>query len=328
MLKSLFHWKVWVNLIVAIGLLVGLVWLTFRWLEYHTDYGQEIPVPNVVNMSVKEAIKELEEQGLSYEVDSFKYDPKYRPLQVLDVFPKPGAKVKGSRNIILKVNPTTWAKVQVPDVLNIYKGLAFRQLEQVGLKVGDTIYENNIQKDAVIRMLYNGSTLEPGTLLPRFSTINVVVGSGPMRDIMVPNLVGLTVAEAKRVIAQNLFEEGLIEFEDGEDDKAIVYYQDPRPSDFRDQGMQIDIWASHKTLAELRNEIAELNKVYRRVLMDTTTHIIYEHQYVQEIDTINAPPPPSSPQPNTAVLDPEYKPKKTTKEKEKKPKREGTQTAK
>lgn len=294
MLKSFFHWKVLINLLVAIGLLIGLVWLTFRWLQHHTHYGQEIPVPNVMNMSVKDAIKELESQGLSYEVDSFKYNPKYLPLQVLDIFPKPGAKVKGARNIILKVNPSTWGKVQVPDVLNVYKGLAFRQLEQVGLKVGDTIYEHNIQKDAIIRMLYEGGALKPGTLLPRFSSINIVIGTGPMRDITVPNLIGMTVAEAKKSIVENLFESGLIEYESGEDEDAIVYYQDPKIGDLRDQGMQIDLWASHKSLAELENRITELNAIYRRVEIDTTAHVIYENipVYNDDSSSVSLPPLP------------------------------------
>ena len=86
MLKSLFNWKVLVNLAVVIALFVGLVWLTFRWLEYHTNHGQEIPVPNVVNKSVHDAVKILEDTGLDYEVDSATYNPKYRPFQVLQVY--------------------------------------------------------------------------------------------------------------------------------------------------------------------------------------------------------------------------------------------------
>lgn len=313
-MKSLFHWKVWVNLLVAVGLLVGLVWLTFRWLEKHTEHGQEIPVPNVVNMSLKDAIKEFNNQGLSYEVDSFKYNPKYRPLQVLDVFPKPGAKVKGARNIILKVNPSTWAKVQVPDVLDIYKGLAFRQLEQVGLKVGDTIFEHNIQKDAVIRMKHNGSSLKPGTLLPRFSTVDIVIGSGPMRDISVPNLIGMTVANAKKIIEGNLFELGLVDYEDGEDEEAIVYFQDPRVGDYRDQGMQIDLWASHKSLAELEDKVVELNSVYRKVAVDTTRHVIYEDVPVYRDNVPSVPLESNTVEPSTDSEIEKNQPENTTSE--------------
>lgn len=264
MLKSLFHWKVWVNILLAAAVFVGTVWLTFRWLELHTNHGKEIAVPNVMNKSVHEAIKILEDTGLDYEVDSGKYEPKFKPFQVLQIYPSPGSRVKDGRTIILKVNPRSYAPVSVPDVLDRYKGLAFRQLEQVGLKIGDTILEPSIQRDAVLRLLYNGATLKPGALLPRFSTIDIVIGAGPKRNISVPNLVGLTVQEAKAIIKQNLFEIGLVEHEDGgADESDIVYYQDPAAFDVRDQGMQIDIWASKKTPAEMGGKISQLNSIYR-----------------------------------------------------------------
>ncbi|MDO4224846.1 MAG: PASTA domain-containing protein [Bergeyella zoohelcum] len=291
MLKSLFHWKVLVNLLIAIGLLVGLVWLTFRWLEVHTNHGKEIPVPNVVDMSVHKAIEILDDAGLQYEVDSFKYDPKYKPLQVLQIYPSAGARVKGGRAIILKVNPKTWAKVQVPDIVDRYKGLAFRQLESVGLKVGDTIYEPSIQRDAVIRMQLNGNVIQPGVLVPRFTAIDLVIGTGPKRNVTVPNLVGLTVQEAKAVIENNLFEVGLVEYEDGKgDDTDIIYYQDPASGSLRDQGMQIDLWASKKTPAELMNKIEELNSIYRMKIDTTLPPIRYEEVRIEE--TENTPPPP------------------------------------
>ena len=256
MLKSLFNWKVFLNLIIAIVFFLGLVWLTFRWLEFHTNHGKEVEVPNVMNKSVQEAIKILDDAGLEYDVDSLQYDPKYKPYQVLKIWPYPGSHVKDGRSIEIRVNPKTWAPVAVPDILDRYKGLAFRQLDRVGLKVGDTLYEPSIQRDAVIRMSYNGQDIKPGTLLPRFAAIDLVIGAGPKRNIPVPNLVGLTVAEAKAIVKQNLFEIGLIEFEDGKKDESdIIYYQDPASGSLRDQGMQIDLWASKKTPAELGNKI-------------------------------------------------------------------------
>ena len=153
MFKSFLHWKVWVNILITLGIFCGLVWGTFRWLDTHTNHGKEVPVPNVVNMSVQEAVKELENMGLDVEVDSFKYDPKYKPFQVLQVYPAAGSRVKEGRTVILRINPKTWAKVEVPNILEKYKGLAFSRLELVGLKVGDTIYEPSIQKDAVLKMI-------------------------------------------------------------------------------------------------------------------------------------------------------------------------------
>ena len=265
MFKSFLHWKVFLNIIIAIGVFYGLIMGTFAWLKHHTNHGKEVPVPNVVDMPVQEAVKVLEDMVLTVEVDSFKYEPKYKPFQVLQIYPSAGARVKDGRTIILKVNPKTWAKIEVPDVLDKYKGLAFSRLELVGLKVGDTIYEPNIQKDAVIRMIHKGNELKPGTLLPKFSVIDLVVGSGPLRNISIPNLVGLTVGEAKKLIKASNFEIGMIDYEgsDKGDDK-IVYYQDPAYGSLRDQGMQIDIWAGKKTPAEMYEKVKELNKIYRR----------------------------------------------------------------
>lgn len=264
MLKSFFNWKVILNLVIAVSLFLGLIFLTLNWLKYHTNHGKEIPVPNVMNMSVYDAIKVLEDSGLKYKVDSGEFQPKYKPLQVLQIWPRPGSRVKNNREIEIRINPKTWAKVSVPNILERYKVLAFKQLERVGLKVGDTIYEPNIQRDAVLQMRMNGNIVKPGDLLDRFSTIDLVIGTGPKRDVPVPNVIGLTVAEAKQIIADNLFEVGLIEFEDGKGDLTdIVYYQDPASMNLRDQGMQIDIWASKKTLPELSAKIMELDAIYK-----------------------------------------------------------------
>lgn len=276
-MKSLLNWRVIVSIFLALALFVGLVFLTFRWLDAYTNYGKEVPVPNVMNHSVHEAIRVLDEAGLEYEVDSAKYDPKYKAFQVLGVFPKPGSRVKDGRTIVLRVNPRTWAKVTLPDILNKYKGLAFRRLQQVGLMVGDTIYEPNIQRDAVIRLLYNGNEIKPGVQLPRFSAIDMVIGTGPKRNIPVPNLVGLTVAEAREWVQQNLFEIGIIEYnEGGNDPHSIIYYQDPAPGALRDQGMQIDLWASKKNPSQLQGKINYLNSIYRIRIDTALAPIKYE----------------------------------------------------
>lgn len=267
MFKSFFNWKVTVNILIAMSVFAGLVWGTFKGLEVYTNHGKEVPVPNVVNMQIEHAVRILENMGLIVDIDSFKYDPKYKPLQVLQTYPIAGSRVKERRSIILKVNPKTWAKVEVPDVLDKYKGLAYSRLELVGLKIGDTIYEPNIQKDAVIRMEYNGGELKPGALLPKFSVIDLVIGSGPMRNISVPNVVGLTVREAKEMIKTYHFEVGFVDSADGEGEDAIVYYQDPDGKSHRDQGMQIDLWASKKIPAKMLNKIKELDKIYRKYEM-------------------------------------------------------------
>ena len=278
MFKSFFNWKVLLNVVVVSGLFVGLVWLAFRWLEQHTHHGEEIPVPNIMNMPVQDAVKILEEQGLKYEIDSGEFQPKYKPLQVLQIWPMANSKVKANRIIQIRVNPKTWAKVIIPNILNKYKGLAFRQLEQVGLKIGDTIYEPNIQRDAVLRMQTNGRSVQPGDQVMRFSVVDLVIGLGPKRDVVVPNLVGITVEEAEQLIKKSLFEIGVVQYDGGNTDpSAIVYYQDPANGSRRDQGMQIDLWASKKLPAEMRNKIRELDRIYRRNMAEPESQQLEEN---------------------------------------------------
>ncbi|MBB6372221.1 PASTA domain-containing protein [Chryseobacterium shigense] len=309
MLKSLFNWKVLLNLVVAIGIFVGLVWVTFRWLEYHTNHGQEIPVPNVINKSVYDAVKILEDTGLEYEVDSAEYNPKYKPFQVLKMHPLSSSRVKPGSLVRIVVNPRTWAPITVPDVINKYSGLAFQRLDQVGLKIGDTIYEPSIQKDALLRVLYKGNAVNPGSRLPRFSIIDVVVGSGPMRNISIPNVVGLSVKEARAVIAKNLFEVGLIEHEDGSKDESdIIYYQDPASGDVRDQGMQIDLWASKRTPAELRAKVEQLNSIYR-MKVDTSLPPVHYDEVPTSRPEPSYDPPAAAPVPKKEV--PKHEPAKT-----------------
>lgn len=312
MLKSFFNWKVLINIVLATSMFVGLIYLTFRWLEKHTNHGEEIPVPNIINMPVQEAIKVLEDAGLEYEVDSGEFQPKYKPLQVLQIWPSAGSRVKAHRAIQIRVNPKTWAKVTIPDILDRYKGLAFRQLEQVGLKVGDTIYEPNIQRDAVIRMQMNGNPIQPGQQVSRFTTIDLVIGTGPKRDVPVPNLVGLTVADAEKIIAQYLFEIGVVEHEDGKNDKTdIVYYQDPQAGSLRDQGMQIDLWASKKAPAQLVNKINELNSIYRMKVEEPSSPMGLEDHFYDEPAEI----PPAVATPPKKIEKPAEKQKPVTEQK-------------
>ncbi|HFK5510306.1 PASTA domain-containing protein [Elizabethkingia anophelis] len=289
MLKSLFNWKVLLNILLAIVVFVGLVWLTFRWLDFHTNHGKEIEVPNVINMSAQKAIEVLDNAGVAYQLDSLKFDPKFKPSQVLKVDPLPGSRVKDGRPIKVYINPKTWAKVAIPEVIDTYKYRAFDKLSLVGLKVGDTLYEPSIAKDAVIRLMYNGAQVKPGDLVPRFSVIDVVVGQGPKRNVPVPNIVGRTLQEAKEIIKQNYFENGLFydEYDQSVSDPSmIVFYQNPAAGSISDQGVQVDLWASKKTPAEMHAKISELDNIYRHNLIPQVD------PGETNFDDFDTPPPP------------------------------------
>jgi len=267
MIKSLFSWKVWINVFLSIVFLFLGIWITFRWLDSHTNHGEEIEIPDITNLHIDKAEQVLKNVGLSYEVDSLSFDPKFKSLQVVKVDPLVGSRVKMGRPIRVYINPKTWAEVEIPDIIENYKHRAFDKLSLVGLKVRDTIYEPSTLKDAVVRILYDGKIVNPGKLIPRSSYVDVVIGIGPIKNILIPNLVGKTLGEAQKIINDSYFDIGISYDEDDKsvsESSLIVFYQNPIAGSVADQGVRIDLWSSKKTQSEMGDKIEKLNEIYHR----------------------------------------------------------------
>ena len=103
----------------------------------------------------------------------------------------------------------------------------------------------------------------------------------------------------------------MVEHEDGGGDKSdIIYYQDPEWGALRDQGMQIDLWASKKTPGQMNAKISQLNSIYRMKVDTTLPPVRYEEvpSYDTELTTPAPMPKPTVPEPKPA----QEAPKQTT----------------
>lgn len=271
-LNILISWKFWLNLVIIAGLSYGLYHFIFNiWLSSYTNHGEAIEVPDLTNLNINDATAKLESLGLTYEVDSVRFDPKVKPFAVMDFYPVAGFKVKEGRRIFIKSNPKTYAPVELPNLLGKSKRLAFTQLKISDLVIKDIIYEPDLAKDAVLRILYNGKEIKPGTVLPRFAKIDLVLGRGLMHNVPMPNLIGLDIQTAREVLKQNYFEIGQIQFLGGGNDtiSGRIVYQFPLTKDRYDQGLPVDIWISTKNSAEIANEIRALDREYKNFKDDT-----------------------------------------------------------
>jgi hypothetical protein len=52
----------------------------------------------------------------------------------------------------------------------------------VGFQIGTTIYEDDLGKDEVLQIRHNGRVIEAGTLLPKTSKIDFVLGNGILKE--------------------------------------------------------------------------------------------------------------------------------------------------
>ena len=73
-------------------------------------------------------------------------------------------------------------------------------------------------------------------------------------------------------------------------------FQDPEFGALRDQGMQIDLWASKKTPGQMINKINELNSIYRMKIDTSLPPVRYEEvpytpEPVQPVEEAPKPKP-------------------------------------
>lgn len=265
-LKALFSWKLWLNILIGLAILIGLWFFTFNWLNDYTEHNVEVKVPDLSKMSIGSAMRELDTLGLEYSVDSTKFLENAKPFAVLEYYPEAGAFVKPGRKIFIKSNPRTWQPIELPNLIDKSSRLAFIQLSMRHFKVGDTIFVKDPAKGAVLKVLYQGKEVAAGTFLPRGSKIDLVLGKGYDLDVSVPNLMGMSLEEAEQTIKDNFFQLGNINFLGNNNDTiaATVVYQDPPPADVYDQGLPINIWLSTKMTSELKNQIDSLDILFRR----------------------------------------------------------------
>lgn len=168
-----------IQLVLAIVVTVVLAFLTFKWLDYKTHHGERIPVPDLSKMRLDKVEESLADLQLQFVVtDSGNYNPDYPKYSVIEQNPKPGDFVKEGRTIYLKLNPSGFPKIAMPDFIRDTKREVVPALRALGFEIGSITYENDIARNAVLELRANGEKIEPGEKVLKKTTINLVLGNG------------------------------------------------------------------------------------------------------------------------------------------------------
>jgi beta-lactam-binding protein with PASTA domain len=80
------------------------------------------------------------------------------------------------------VNPSGYKKVTVPDIIQVTRRNATAMLRAVGLEVDEVTYIDELGKDMVYRIRYQGKYVNPGDKLPKTSRIELVCGNGTVPE--------------------------------------------------------------------------------------------------------------------------------------------------
>ena len=257
MFKFITHKSFLVNLLVIVLIVLVLVFAFFSLLGVITKHNEYQKVPSVVGKTYDEASQILKTANLEAVIQDSVYEDTARALQVMRQSPEADATVKSDRTIYLTINRAVPPQVEMPDLRGFSLKSAQLYLQNIGLKIGDTTYVPDIAKNAVKDQKFNGNSIEPGTKINMGSRVDLVIGNGVGQSLMsVPDLIGMTVAQARNYLGTSNIELGSI-IPDGtvtDTENAFVIKQNPGPySEIADgetvpnkirPGQIMDIWIS------------------------------------------------------------------------------------
>lgn len=201
--------------------------------------GESVPVPDVRNMTLLEALHRSTRLGFRLEVEEVVQDASSPPLVVLQQSPSPGTRAKrnsqlrvvvngGSLSGALSQSPAQGGYVLLPDIRSKSLEEAQSILEAQGLRVGRIV---EVSHDALPRGYVISQNPPPQTRLSPGSPVHLLISAGKARaaeEVQVPDVVGLRLEEAQEVLAQSGFSvEALEEVPSGERPGGVVVGQSP-----------------------------------------------------------------------------------------------------
>ncbi|ANH80368.1 penicillin-binding protein [Niabella ginsenosidivorans] len=252
MFKFITSRPLWVNILAGVILALAvfcLVILSLGWLTNHND---SKTVPPVLGKTLPQAEKILSDAGFTVEVQDSVFIDSLKPLQIVRQVPDEYEVVKSNRTVYLTVNRAIPPLVEMPNIVGYSLRSAELTLQNLGLKLGDTTFRPDFAKNSVLQQLYNGVDIQPGAKIRVGSKIDLVIGNGLGSSVAVPNLIGLTYAEAKTVLSDKGIGLGSVIISGGVTDTsgAFVYKQSPDRFDIDGSrksirpGQIIDVWLS------------------------------------------------------------------------------------
>jgi beta-lactam-binding protein with PASTA domain len=205
-LKSKLFFK---NLGYALALFFALLLFMATCTRIYTHHNQAYAVPDFSGMLLSEAIPVLEKKKLNYEIFDSLYAQDKEPGSILDQHPKPGFLVKKKRTVFFTIASTAPEKIAMPNLVGVTLREGKARLESFGLTLGILSYRYDISKNVVLEQRINGSVVTPGDSVSKGTPIDLVLGKGlgDERE-MVPDLVGLTLEQAKLKLADAMFSLG------------------------------------------------------------------------------------------------------------------------
>ena len=248
--KFLISKKFLIHVASAMGLIVAVLIATFISLNIYTHHGENYATPDFSGLTERQFVDLVQQKELRYKIIDSVHISNMTPGVVVEQTPKPGSMVKENRTIFFTINAYSAEQVPMPKLEDFSLRNAQVTLESYGLRVGQLIYIPSEYSQLVLGQLYQGKPIEPGTLIAKGSSVDLLVGQGLSdKKTEVPDLFGMTLEEAKTFLQTNSLNIDAVIYDDSipthEDSlRAFVWKQLPETESGKKLrlGSSLDIW--------------------------------------------------------------------------------------
>lgn len=181
-----------------------LVFVTSLYLDFSTNHGEKIEVPNFVGLNGEMAKQKIEELGLQYQIVDSIYDPNAPEGTVVEQLVEPTSLskvyVKSGRIIGLRLTKRSQL-IEMPGLINKQVQFAESILEQRGLRYRIQYRPTSEANGSVLDQLYKGHRVKEGDRIPMGAVITLIVGQNDLGEpIPLMDFVGMSMEEAKLVM--------------------------------------------------------------------------------------------------------------------------------
>lgn len=227
------------KILIYLAIFIGIV-LVFDLILMPLYVGrEEVKVPNVVGMTYEQGKALIEQANLEPVFGGERYDSKYPKGTIILQRPGGNKIVKVGRRIYLIVSGGN-IKVEVPNVRFKSIDEARIILSRAGLSI-EHIFEDTLSD--VPRGIVTSQSFNPGEMVEKGTPVSLWVSVGTIAgNIEVPEVVGKSISEARRILEFRNLQVGRIVYQTSTEFLPnTVMYQYPSPGTFVQEFTAIDL---------------------------------------------------------------------------------------
>lgn len=270
----------YINLLIAIALVVIIIEVAFFSLKGYTRHGEEIVVPNFVGLNCDSILEQCKDDFNFVMLDSV-YTKNLPEGSIYQQDPLPNSNVKKGRNLYYVKVSEAPERVVMPNLKNLSLRQAMVALRANGLTVSELEFVDHFARNAIVEQEFKGEVIEPGTELVKGSSIKLKVGYG--RDDVrthLPNLLAARKSDVRNILHEASLNIGREYHMDEDEHKRYRVYKMNPAYDIETLvklGSTVDVWYRSETNfdfdsyeRELKNKESMIAQMKKKKLPENT----------------------------------------------------------